>query len=124
MKKYLKEIVSILLQIFVFYLFPKAIGNIGALGMVFLILASTFILSIIVGFISKNKIKYLYPIVVALLFIPSIFIYYNESAFVHSLWYLVVSGIGILIGTAINKSLDILTRTVIKKSQKTPTKNK
>lgn len=103
MKKHIKEIVVILLQIFIFYLLPKAMGNIGALGMVFLLLLTTFILSILVGCIIKNKIKYFYPVVVSLLFIPTIWIYYNESALIHSLWYLVVSGIGLVIGTIINK---------------------
>ena len=107
MKKYVGEIVVILLQMFVFYLLPMCMGNIGALGMVFLILLTTFILSIVIGAISKNKIKYLYPIAVAILFIPSIFIYYNESAFVHSLWYLVVSSIGLAIGIVIHKLLNI-----------------
>lgn len=107
MKKYLKEIVVILLQMFMFYLLPMCMGNIGALGMVFLLLVTTFILSIIIGAISKNKIKYFYPIIVAILFIPTIFIYYNESAFVHSLWYLVVSSIGLGIGMFINKISNI-----------------
>jgi len=103
MKKYIKEVVVILLQIFIFYLLPQRIGNIGALGMVFLLLLTTFILSIFVGCIIKKKIKYFYPILVALLFIPTIWIYYNESAFVHSLWYLVVSYVGLFIGTIIYK---------------------
>ena len=103
MKKYIKEIVVILLQMFIFYLLPMCMGNIGALGMVFLILLTTFILSKIIGAISKNKVKYLYPIAVAILFIPTIFIYYNESAFVHALWYFVVSSVGLVIGMIANK---------------------
>jgi len=103
MKNYLKEIVICLLQILVFYLLPKMIGNIGALGMVFLLLLITFILSIVIGIISKNKIKYGYPLLIALLFIPTIWIYYNESALIHSLWYLIVSSIGLVIGITMNK---------------------
>ena len=60
-------------------------------------------LSIIIASISKQKTKYLYPIVVAILFIPSVFIYYNESALIHSIWYLVDAAIGIVIGSIINK---------------------
>lgn len=103
MKKYLKEIIVCLLQMFVFYLLPKAMGNIRALGMVFLLLLITFVLSIVIGVISKNKIKYCYPILIALLFIPTIWIYYNESALIHSLWYCVISSIGLIIGITINK---------------------
>jgi len=103
MKKYLKEIIILLLQAFIFYLLPMCMGNIGAIGMVMLILFLTFVLSIIITSISKNKIKYLYPVIVSLMFIPSMFIYYNESALIHSIWYLVVSSIGLLIGIFIYK---------------------
>ena len=113
MKKYVVEIVVILLQMFIFYLLPMCMGNIGALGMVFLILLTTFVLSIIIGAISKNKVKYFYPIAVAILFIPTIFIYYNESAFVHSLWYLVVSSVGLGIGMIIHKLSNIRVEKVI-----------
>ena len=113
MKKYVREMIVILLQMFIFYLLPMCMGNIGALGMVFLILITTFILSIIIGAISNNKIKYLYPIVIAILFIPTIYIYYNESAFIHSVWYLVISSIGLVIGIVIHKLSNIKTDKVI-----------
>ena len=103
MKNYLKEIIICLLQALVFYLLPQMMGNIGALGMVFLLLVISFILSIIIGIISKSKIKYGYPLLIALLFIPTIWIYYNESALIHSLWYFIVSSIGLIFGIIINK---------------------
>lgn len=103
MKKYLKEIIMVLLQLFMFYIFPVFAGPTDTMGMVLLIILATLLLAIILGTISNNKIKYCYPILVALLFIPSIWIYYNESALIHSVWYLVISAIGLLIGMAINK---------------------
>lgn len=103
MKKYLKEIIILIIQIFMFYIFPLFAGPTDAMGMVFLILVTTFILSIILASISKEKTKYLYPILVSIIFIPSVFIHYNSSALIHSLWYLVTSIIGMLIGTIINK---------------------
>lgn len=99
MKKYLKEIIVLLLQLFMFYIFPLFAGPTDAMGMVLLIIIATFLLSVIIGSISKEKLKYLYPILIAILFIPSVFIHYNESALVHSIWYLVTSTIGLLIGT-------------------------
>lgn len=102
MKKYLKEIVILCIQLFIFYIFPMFMYLYEPIGTVMLILLTTFILSIVLSIISKNKIKYLYPAVIAILFIPSIFIYYNESALVHSIWYLVVSIIGLFIGTITN----------------------
>ena len=101
MKKYFKEIIILIIQLFVFYIFPLFAGPTDAMGMVFLIWLSTIILGIVVASISNKKIKYLYPVVISILFIPSVFIYYNESALIHSLWYLVSSGIGILIGSII-----------------------
>lgn len=103
MKKFIKEIIITLIQLFMFYIFPLFAGPTDAMGMVLLIIITTFILSIILATISKEKIKYLYPLVISILFIPSVFIYYNESALIHSLWYLVDSIIGIIIGTIINK---------------------
>ncbi|MBE5820729.1 MAG: hypothetical protein E7310_08010 [Clostridiales bacterium] len=101
MKQYLKEIVILFIQLFMFYIFPLFMFLYEPIGTVMMILLTTFILSIVITIISKNKIKYFYPIIIAILFIPSVFIYYNESALVHSLWYLVISGIGMLIGLII-----------------------
>lgn len=109
--KYLKEIIIVLIQLFMFYIFPLFAGPTDAMGMVFIILISTLVLSIITITISKYKFKYLYPIFVSLIFIPSLFIYYNASALIHSLWYLVTSIIGTIIGIIIG----ILINKLIKK---------
>lgn len=103
MKRFKKEIIVLVIQMFMFYIFPLFAGPTDAIGMVFLILIATLILSIIIASISKEKIKYLYPIIIAIFFMPSIFIYYNESALIHSVWYLVTSYIGIILGTIIKK---------------------
>lgn len=102
MKRYLIEIIILLLQLFMFYIFPLFAGPTDAMGMVLLIILSTFGLSFVLSCISKNRIKYLYPVIISILFIPSVFIYYNESALIHSIWYLVISSIGIIIGLIIN----------------------
>ena len=85
-----------------FYIFPLFAGPTDVMGMVLLIIFSTFGLSFVLSCISKNRIKYLYPVIISILFIPSVFIYYNESALIHSIWYLVISSIGIIIGLIIN----------------------
>ena len=106
MKKYLKEIIILIIQLIMFYLFPLTAGPTDVMGMIIILIMSVFILSIIIGALSKEKFKYLYPIIVSILFIPSIFIYYNDSALIHALWYLIVSILGIIIGTIINKILN------------------
>lgn len=106
MKRFIKEIIIILIQIFMFYVFPLFAGPTDAMGMVLLILITTFVLSIIIGVVSKEKLKYIYPLVVAIIFIPSVWIYYNDSALIHSLWYLVDSVIGLIIGSITFKVID------------------
>jgi len=102
MKKYLKEMIILFIQLFMFYIFPIFMYLYEPIGTVMLILITTFILSIILSSISKSKIKYLYPLVISILFIPTIFIYYNESALVHSIWYCIVSTVGLLISMITN----------------------
>lgn len=101
--RYIKETIILAIQMFMFYIFPLFMYLYEPIGTVMMILLTTFILSIVISIISKNKIKYLYPIIIAILFIPSVFIYYNESALVHSIWYLTISFIGIILGTIIYK---------------------
>lgn len=107
MKKYLKEIIIVVLQLLLFYIFPLTAGPTDTMGMVLLIIVGTFGLSMVLGSISGEKIKFLYPIATAILFIPSVFIYYNESALIHAVWYLVIATVGMLIGTIINKLFGI-----------------
>lgn len=110
MKKHLKEIITLLLQLLMFYIFPLFAGPTDAMGMVFLILLSTLLLSFILGCISNQHIKFLYPFAVAVLFVPSVFIYYNSSALIHSVWYLIVSSAGLGVGSLIHALIQLLTR--------------
>ena len=103
MKIYLKEIIILLIQLFMFYLYPLYAIRIDPIGMVLIMLFVTILLSLIIGIISNKKMKYLYPFVISLLFIPSVFIYYNGSALVHSLWYFIVSLFGLFLGIIISK---------------------
>lgn len=103
MRLYIKEIIVMLLQLFMFYVFPLFAGPADAMGMVALIILATFLLSAIIGLISNKKIKYLYPVIIAIVFIPSVIIYYNETAMIHSMWYLVVSSVGMIIGVILRK---------------------
>lgn len=103
MKKYLKEMMILLIQLLMFYIFPLFAGPTDAMGMVVLIILATLLLSAVIGFISDKKMKYLYPVITAIVFVPSVFIYYNETAMIHSLWYLVVSCVGMIIGSVLRQ---------------------
>ena len=101
MKKYIKEIIIFVLQMFMFYVFPLFAGPTDAMGMVVLILLSTIIFSMVMSAFSSEKIKYVYPAIISTCFIPSVYIYYNESALVHALWYLCSGYIGSIVGLII-----------------------
>ena len=106
MKRYVKELIIFVLQLLAFYILPLFAGPTDIMGLVLLIIITTFALSLVVGVILNNKIKYLYPIVTAVVFLPTVPIYYNSSALIHSVWYLVVSGVGLLIGLGVNFVVD------------------
>jgi len=105
MKKYRAELLILSIQCFMFYIFPYFAGPTDAMGMVVLILITTLCLSALLGSISDKWIKFSYPVAIALLFIPSVFIHYNESAIIHALWYLTVSAVGLLTGSLIHSCL-------------------
>ena len=102
MKRYIKELIIFVLQLCMFYISPLFAGPADAIGMVLFIVLATLLLSLVIGVASDSKVKYLYPVVIAVTFIPSVFIYYNESALIHSVWYLIVSVVGLAIGSLIN----------------------
>ena len=103
MKKYLKEMIILMIQIVLFYLFPFTAGPTDGMGMIIVLLFSTLILSVIFGAVSKGKVRIIYPFVVALLFIPTVHIHYNYTALGHVIWYLIDSYLGVLIGSFIGK---------------------
>lgn len=108
MKTYTKEIIILLLQLLVFYILPLFAGPTDTMGLILLITLLTLIISLIYGFIAEKNIKYLYPVLVAIVFIPTIFIYYNESATIYVVAYLFISEVGLIIGTVIRKILSNL----------------
>jgi len=57
----------------------------------------------LLGALSNEKIKIFYPVITAISFIPTVFIYYNDSALIHSVWYLVVSAVGMGLGMLVKR---------------------
>ena len=98
MKRCFVEIVIPVLQAAVFYLIPFAGGLENPMGMVLLMLVLTFLLSALLGGFSRLHVKFLYPVLTAVLFLPSVWLFYNDSAWIHALWYLVVSFAGLGVG--------------------------
>jgi len=50
---------------------------------------------------SRSAVKWAYPAVCAVLFLPTVPIYYNSSALIHAVWYLVLAAVGLAIGSGI-----------------------
>lgn len=106
MKKYLPKIIIILLQIFVLYLFPLAFKYIDQIIVIVGIFLAVFGLSMMIVIVSKNKIKYFYSILVSIMYVTSIPLFYNDSAFGNVMWYFAISSGGLLLGFLIDKFVD------------------
>ena len=78
------------------------------MGMVVLLLFTAFLLTFVVGCMANQKKKYLYPLMVSVVFLPSVWIYYNETALIYLVWYAVITAVGILIGTGVRKLFGML----------------
>ena len=86
-----------------FYLIPILIQDTGR-GMFILLIVIpliTLITSIIYGL--RNVFDFIYPLIVAILFIPTLFIYYNISAWVYIIAYSLIALIGEILGKTLQK---------------------
>ena len=86
-----------------FYLIPILIQDTGS-GMFILLIVIpliTLITSIIYGL--RNVFDFIYPLIVAILFIPTLFIYYNISAWVYIIAYSLIALIGEILGKTLLK---------------------
>ena len=99
MERFRKMLLYLLVIILAFYISPLLIRDTGS-GM-FILLMGIPIICLIVSLIygMKNSFNWLFPLLVMLLFIPTIFIFYNESATIYILTYGVISTIGSFIGS-------------------------
>lgn len=105
MKKILNETIIILVQLASLYLLPLIAMNFSKDAMiltVFINIVITVALSVILFVITSRKIKYFYPLVVLIIFIPSIFIFYNDSAIIYAIGHLLASLLGMGIGKVLN----------------------
>ena len=101
MKKYKKEIIILVLQLIVFYILPLIATPSDTFGLIVLDIILTYAISIVVGLTIKSNYKYLYPIVITILYIPSVFIYFNQLFLKHILWYLADSYLGLVVSSNI-----------------------
>ncbi len=103
MDKIKKNWIYYLIIFITFYLIPILIKDTGS-GMFILLIVIpliTLITSIIYGL--RNTIDFFYPLIIAILFIPTLFIYYNMSAWVYIIAYFMIALIGELLGKTLQK---------------------
>ena len=89
--------------ILAFYVLPAFINDTG-IGIFFLLILTPiicFVTSIIYGI--RHSFNLIFLLLIMALFIPTIFIFYNESAAVYVLIYGIIATIGNLLGSLIKK---------------------
>lgn len=86
-----------------FYIVPMLIKDTGS-GM-FILLIVIPLITLITSFVYglRNTFDFIYPLIVAILFIPTLFIYYNTSAWIYVVTYSMIAVIGELLGKILQK---------------------
>ena len=112
MLKIRKELLVMILQFIVFLGSPiiaKLYGEVYGLLIVLLIIypVSVLALSIAISWM-ESKLKYLYPLYVAIIFLPIAYIFLNNSAYVYSFVFAGISILGMIIGLVSNYISDFL----------------
>lgn len=105
MEKLKKMLPYLLTIIGMFYLLPSLMKDTGSAIIILLILMplGCFLTSLAYGV--KNSFSWPYPIFVMLLFLPSIFIFYNESAMVYVFVYGLISLLGSFVGDRVFRKI-------------------
>lgn len=103
MDKIKKNWINYFIILIAFYIVPMLIKDTGS-GMFILLIVIpliTLITSLIYGL--RNAVDFIYPLIVAILFIPTLFIYYNISAWVYIIAYSLIALIGEILGKTLQK---------------------
>ena len=103
MKKIKEMSVYLIVIILAFYVLPAFINDTGS-GIFFLLILIPiicFLTSLIYGI--RHSFNLIFLLINMALFIPTIFIFYNESAAVYVLIYGIIAVIGNLLGSLIKK---------------------
>lgn len=83
MKNNSRMLPYLLINAVAFYLVPILIKDTGSAMFILLIGIPWICLVVAIGYGFRNSFSWIYPLAVALLFAPTIFIFYNSSAWVY-----------------------------------------
>lgn len=91
--------------IFAFYVLPLLIQDTGSA--ISILLIGNPIICLIVSFLygMKNFFNWIFTLIVMLLFIPTIFIFFNESALIYTFIYGLFSLVGNFMGSLLRKKI-------------------
>lgn len=98
-----QNIIFYLLLIVDFYLIPLLIQDTGSAMVIMLVIIPWICLIISIFYGIKNGFDFWYVLTVAILFVPSIFIFYNSSAWVYTIAYALFALVGNLIALPFRK---------------------
>lgn len=98
MEKLKNMLPYLIMNTVIFYLFPLLMKDTGSGKIILLIIIPLlcFMISYIYGL--KNSFSWIYPLCIALMFTPSILLFYNNSATIYIFIYTLISVIGSLLG--------------------------
>lgn len=97
-----RKIPFVLMCVVSFYIFPLFGISTGSFMAILLIIipSVTFITSLLYGL--KIGMDLYFPLLIGALFVPTVFIYYNSTAWVYAIGYAIISLIGVFIGDRMN----------------------
>jgi Ca2+/Na+ antiporter len=98
MKEFKRMTPYVLICAAAFYLLPLLGNSTGSFITILLIVIplTCFATSFLYG--HNNGWNFIFPIIIAVIFIPTIFIYFNSTAWVYSVVYSLIAAVGVLIG--------------------------
>ncbi len=99
MIKIKKLLPYLVVNLLTFYILPIIIRDTGTGMLILIIIIPLITLMTSLHYGLKNSFEWLYPLLVMVMFLPSIFIYYNESALIYTLIYGGLSLLGSFIGS-------------------------
>lgn len=97
-----KSILCYLINILNFYALPLLISDTGSAMFVMLIIMPVICFATAIVYGKNTRFRLGYSFVVAILFIPSVYIYYNSSAWLYTFIFLVIALFGNLVAVLLS----------------------
>ena len=105
-RRYKWEGIILLLQAVVFYGIPLCLLDRDSIGTVLAMVVSTLLLAICLGLLSHSRLRWAYPLLCAVLYLPSVVLFYHQESSVYVIWYFLMSGLGLLMGSMVASFLE------------------